>query len=267
VLGDSSHYAAKQTHYARSSGAFDLAWLPGVVLLCLLLPLFISLGMWQLDKWRYKTGLQQERERLATKTLVNLPSRVVDPETLRFRRISVSGDYVGAQQFLVDNQVHLGRAGYHVITPLRIKNSNLHVLINRGWVSAAADRNNIPIYPPPAGERNIRGIAIIPSTRFFTLGDTTPEGNGRLWQHLDLSAFAQRSSLNLHDVVLQLDADVEGGYTRQWPRLDERSAKNLSYALQWFGFAFAAVAIQAYLWVKRRNKQSLATNSQQETAA
>ena len=48
----------------------------------------------------------------------------------------------------------------------------------------------------------------------------------------------------LQPVVVQLDpASAAGGFARAWPRPDERLEKHLSYALQWWGFALATVAI------------------------
>jgi len=50
---------------------------------------------------------------------------------------------------------------------------------------------------------------------------------------------------------VQLDPGAPGGYVREWPRPDERAERHRSYALQWFGFALASVAIWGYFLVRR----------------
>jgi surfeit locus 1 family protein len=55
----------------------------------------------------------------------------------------------------------------------------------------------------------------------------------------------------LQPVVVHLDPGAPGGYVREWPRPDERAERHRSYALQWFGFALASVAIWGYFLLRR----------------
>jgi surfeit locus 1 family protein len=52
--------------------------------------------------------------------------------------------------------------------------------------------------------------------------------------------------------LVLLDADQPDGYERVWQaRIDMGSDRHLSYAVQWFGFALAAVALFVVLGFRR----------------
>jgi len=60
----------------------------------------------------------------------------------QYSRVTFSGTYEPSQQFLWDNRVHKGTAGFEVITPFRT-DSGL-VLVNRGWVAPGHTREDLP---------------------------------------------------------------------------------------------------------------------------
>jgi surfeit locus 1 family protein len=223
----------------------------GGLLLALLLPAFISLGLWQWRKAEAKSQLQSELDTRSQQAALALPTTLVDGEALRYRRVILRGTFDASRQILLDNQVHQERAGYHVITPLRIAGSNLHVLVNRGWLPAPADHQVVPVAEVPAGEVELSGIAVLPATRFFNLAAQPTSGWTPVWQNLDLERFRQAVDYPLQPVIVQLDPAAPGGYVRQWRRLDERADRHRSYALQWFGFAATSLGIWGYFLVRR----------------
>lgn len=221
------------------------------MLLLFLIPAFISLGMWQWRKAETKTALQISLDTRSSEPPVLMPGTPVDAESLRYRRVILRGTYDTARQILIDNRLHQEQAGYHVITPLRIAGSNLHVLVNRGWLPAAADHRIAPIAEAPVGEIELTGIAIIPTQRFFNLAPQPTSGWEPVWQNLDLERFRQAVPYPLQSVIVQLDPTADGGFIRQWPRPDERAERHRSYALQWFGFAIASLGIWGYFLIRR----------------
>lgn len=242
--------------YARPSGntARVSRWkvaLFGGLLLIVLIPAFISLGMWQWRKAEVKTGLQTELDALSTRAAVPLPTAPTDVEWLRFRHVSLRGTYDASRQVLIDNRLHQERAGYHVITPLRLEGSEMHVLVNRGWLPAPDDHRFVPDAPVPTGTVELSGIAVVPGQRFFNLAPQPSTGWDPVWQNLDLGRFRQVVTYPLQSVVIQLDRDAPGGYVREWPRLDGQAGRNYGYALQWFGFAAASLGIWAYFLFRR----------------
>ena len=203
----------------------------------------IALGNWQYAKFERKEAAQAQLDRRAADAPITLGGALVEPEALRARPVVVRGRFEGGRQFLVDNRIHREQAGYHVVTPLQIEGSETRVLVNRGWVPALARHSDVPAVATPGGTVELRGIAVVPGSRFFTLGSEAYSSWQQVWQNLDLARFARLAGYPVQPVVLQLAADAPAGFVRDWPRPDDRKERHLSYALQWYGFAASAVLI------------------------
>lgn len=236
--------AIKRIPYSRRGVAL---W--GGLLLLVLLPLFAGLGIWQLRKAEDRFGRQAELEARSRGAPAAMPEQPAAAGELRYRRFVLRGEYESESQFLVDNRVHAGRAGYHVVTPLRLAGSTTRVLVNRGWIPAGQRRAELPGAAPPSGLVEITGIAVVPPERFFTLGAGEP---GPVWQNLDIARFRAGASYPLQPAVIQLDPAAPGGYLREWPRPDENAGRNLGYAVQWFGGALASLGIWLHFLLRRR---------------
>jgi surfeit locus 1 family protein len=221
-----------------------------------LLPVMIGLGMWQLDRAEQKLRLQAEYDHRQLQPAVQLMSVLENPEALRFRRVLARGRYEPEFQILIDNRVHRGQAGYHVLTPLRLEDGSVRVLVNRGWVPLGRDRAVLPAIEVPPGPVEVTGLAAVPSTQGFHLGDAKPPGEGwqPVWQYLDLDSYRGSVAFPLQPFVVLLDPDSPGGgYVRQWARLDAGIATHQGYAFQWFSLAVALAAIYILLNTRKIN--------------
>ena len=78
----------------------------------------IAAGNWQRGRMSQKEALGERLAAAAVAPLVPLPADVGDWSTWRFRRVELAGRYDAPRQIMIDNKVHAGRAGYHVVTPL-----------------------------------------------------------------------------------------------------------------------------------------------------
>ena len=217
----------------------------------MLIPSFVSLGLWQWRKAETKSAIQAELDSRSSDQAVAMPTAPADIDELRHRRVLLRGTYDAARQVLIDNRLHREQAGYHVITPLRLAGSEMHVLVNRGWIAAPADHKIVPMAEVPPGTVEPTGIVVVPGQRFFNLAPQPTSGWDAVWQNLDLARFRNSVPYPLQPVVVHLDPGAAGGYVREWPRPDERADRHRSYALQWFGFALASVAIWVYFLVRR----------------
>jgi len=138
-------------------------------------------------------------------------------------RVLVRGQYEPQYQILIDNRVHQGQAGYHVLTPLRIEDGNVRILVNRGWVPMGADRAQIPRLETPGALVEVEGVATVPQTGGFHLGTARPAGTQwqPVWQYLDLSEYARHVPFPVQPVVVLLaPQSPAGGFARHWARLD-----------------------------------------------
>lgn len=220
--------------------------------MALLVPVFLALGFWQLRKAEASTALQAALENCARAAPGEMPVTPGEAMQLRHRRYVLRGSYDAGGQILLDNRIHRERAGYEVLTPLRLDGADMNVLVNRGWVPAEPDRRTLPEVAPPQGRVVVTGVAVEPPARVFTLGDpVTLLPTANVWQQLDFPRLRAALGRPLQPVVVRLDAAAEHGYVRDWPRADERALRHRGYAWQWFGFALAAPAIWLFLVLRR----------------
>jgi len=215
-----------------------------------LLPVLIGLGFWQLQRAEFKRGLQAEYDRYQNMPAQRMLARVDPLETLHYRHIVVRGRYEPEHQILIDNRVVQGQVGYYVITPLRIYDSTVRVLVNRGWVAVGPDRSQLPVIETPTETVELTGVASLPSRPGFRLGSAHAPGPEwpKVWQYLELDEYERLAAFPLQPVVLLMDPDSPGGgLVRHWPRLDAGIQTHQGYALTWFSLAFALAAIYILL--------------------
>lgn len=184
-----------------------------------------------------------------------MPLTRADTNALRYRQLVAHGHYDVEHQILIDNRTHRGQAGFHVITPLRINGSEIRLLVNRGWIPAAGEHSQVPQVPTPIAPVDVAGRAMVPSTRFFTLGGEESDGNGTwhsVWQNLDLNRFEREAGFPVQPVLLELAPDsAAGGFVREWARPDDRRLTNLGYAWQWWSFALLTVVLWTVFTLRR----------------
>ncbi|MFM9834807.1 MAG: SURF1 family protein [Methylophilaceae bacterium] len=212
----------------------------------------IKLGLWQYSKAEAKQALQSRLEAGMLLAPVSLPIGIKDIESWRYRKVKFSGFYEPKFQFFLDNQVDNNIVGYHVLTPIKLENSNQLVLVDRGWIAGSLDRKP-PVAVVPAGLQQIEGDIYIPLAKAFTLETTSRSGQWQnVWQNLDMKFFAQAVSAEVKPYVVRLDAKSNaGGFLRNWPKPGERVTMHLGYAYQWFGFALTLLVIYIVLNIKK----------------
>lgn len=234
---------------------FRPSLVPTVVTL-LLLPGLVGLGFWQLGRAQYKRELQALYDQRSHQPPVAIDAGV-SGEDLQFHRVIAAGVYAEAYEILLDNRVHEGRVGFHVLTPLRMSGSDTAVLVNRGWVPATGDRSQLPETPAPTGLVEISGVATLPHERVFALGPPAQPTPGwpRLWQYVDMEHYRKLAPFAVAPVVVLLDPRAPGGYVREWARLDMGIATHQGYAFQWFMLALALVAIYVLVNLKSEGPQ------------
>ncbi len=220
----------------------------------LLFPLLVALGFWQLERARKAQDVQAEIEAHAQSHPLTIGRQLLEADDLRYSRIVATGFYDTRHQFLLDNQVHNGFAGYDVITPLRIAGSDTRILVNRGWIPMGQSRAHLPLYATPIGEQVVSGVAMIPSAHYFTLARPKPISSvwPRVWENLDMRRFRRAVPFPVQPAVVLLDPNSPaGGFVRKWPRFDTGIAMHQSYAGQWFLLAVALLVIYVWVNVKR----------------
>ncbi len=210
--------------------------------------LTVSLGRWQAGRADEKAGRQALLEARVAEAPLRLTGSVRSAEDVLFRRVRVKGHFVPAGQVFVDNRIHGGRAGFHVMTPLALEGAGPLVLVNRGWVARSSSYPAAPDVPVPAGEQVIEGLATVPPARFVELSGDTVAGN--VWQNLSIARYAARAGREVLPVVV-LAAPPGPGLAAVVEKPDAGIAKHQEYSLTWFSLAATVVALWGGLNLKR----------------
>jgi surfeit locus 1 family protein len=161
----------------------------------------------------------------------------------RLERVAVEGEFAPRYTVYLDNKTRRGTAGYEIVTPLRIRGSSAHVLVDRGWIAAGASRDVLPEVPTPPGEVRVEGIALERLPRVMNV----EPGRGRLRQSLEIEAYAAETGLKLEPRVIEQHSPLPDGLARDWPRHDAGIEKHEAYALQWYSLAALAVVLAVVL--------------------
>jgi surfeit locus 1 family protein len=199
----------------------------------------VSLGNWQRHRAAEKEVLRAQYDLATHAAAVDL-SAAPDAQALRFRSVRARGTYESRAQVLIDNKVHAGRAGYEVVTPLKLAGDR-YVLVDRGWIAATPRRSELPQAPPPAGEVTLQGRINMPPARYLELRED--EASSAVRQNLDIDRIAATSGLPLLPYIIEQTGEVPDGLLREWPAPDFGIGQHLSYMVQWYSLAALGVAL------------------------
>lgn len=214
----------------------------GLLSLCLLLSVLISLGFWQLDRAESKRTINREQALIKTSapiaiTDISLDAINITPST----RVMVEGEYVNQQSIFIQNQMFQGRRGYEVMTPMVLAGEQRWVLISRGWVPESKDPENIPAL---GGKQILVGELFLPNKKSFLLA---PNIENSTWpiklHHFNFDTIKTAYDGNIFPFIIRLDETSPGIFQRHWKTKVLNPGTNTSYALQWFAMALLALVI------------------------
>ena len=219
---------------------------------------FILLGFWQLDRANEKNSKNSNYTlRQADNSIdLNKELSIENEETLLWRRTIVNGSFLNKKSIILDNQILNKIAGFNVLTPYQIKDSQYIVLINRGWQPNLARRDLIPNIQSIEGDVVIKGhIAKFP-TSGISLGQENIETlNSSVFrmQKLEIDELRHFLTFNLLPYMIYLDPLIDKGNYSTFKLPAPGSEKNYGYAFQWFAFAFTLLIIFIKIGVRRKN--------------
>lgn len=219
----------------------------------ILLPVLISLGIWQLgraDEKRAMLELQVQKARLPVYDIAQEDDK---PRDIAHRRLKATGKFDTQHIIYIDNKVYQGQVGYNVVQPLLLENSDAVVLVNRGWVAATESRAILPQVPHVDSQQVLEGLARINTKDVASLG----AGNrvGEQWPALvrwiDIAELQKSLPFKLKPYLLLQTNDTQDGLIREWKFASSPPEKNVSYATQWFSFALLLLGLYIGLNLKR----------------
>jgi len=215
--------------------------------------LFCYLGFWQLDR-----ADEKKMQLAATKRLSDLPAAPLltlsKEEWVTGRKVRLQGTIGSDQVFLRDNVVLAGQVGFEVLHPMVLQEGQT-VLVNRGFVSGGASRDQMPAIPPLADEVNAFGQIYVSSwpNRNQILAY---EGWPRIVPTQDPTVLSGVLAKPLLPLVIRLDEMDVNALPRDWRLTVMLPAKHTGYAVQWF--AMAATLLGLFCYFTFRSKRSIA---------
>lgn len=233
-------------------------WLLAHAVVVAVTVVFVFLGLWQLSRYQERLEQNEVGERRIAAPPIELEEALAGSEELssiEFRRVLAAGEYAPELEVLIRSQIHLGTAGFHVITPLILEDGRA-VLVNRGWVPLGMDQPPVELAPPPSGMTTVEGWVELSRER-PPLGPEDP-ATGRLdiLNRVDVERIARQLPMQVAPVYLI----AQGGQGSELPTpvrqpdFDDQGP-HLAYAIQWFGFALVGLVGYSFLVRNRLGKK------------
>lgn len=217
------------------------------VLVALLLPLLIWLGFWQLQRAEEKSALVERYTAYSQEQPVSL-TELQSADSPAYRRVHIHGQFDAQHSVLLDNRTRDGQAGIELLQPFYDQDSQLWLLVNRGW-QAWPDRRQAPSLSTPNTLVSLYGWVyqsqgaslqlkpdVITQRWPALLNQLQPQ---QLWQQLGRDGFAYEIRLEPGPAALRAD----------WPVVALSPEKHLGYAVQWFALALALLVLFFYFGI------------------
>lgn len=227
------------------SEQFRRWFLPAAALI--FVALFVSLGLWQLDRAAEKNAIRAlfEGDRPYSRVTGDMP-------VSEFQLIEADGRYLGERQVLIDNIIFDGRIGYYAITAFRLATEQPLLIVNRGWIPRMSAEQDLPDLGVGGDLRTIRGHAgFLPkvgirSRPAFSDGDDWP----KTASYPTLDELSSELGEQLLPFILLLGPEADDGFLRRWQPSGPGPMMHYGYALQWF--AMAAAVAGFFVWRLRK---------------
>jgi len=210
---------------AKSDGAFSFR--PGYLLFAAFaISLCLFLSHWQ---WQRAQAAQDRHQRFLQQQ--ETPPVPLSDTAAEFQRVIANGHI--ERLFLLDNQIHQGQVGWHVIALL--SNQKRPVLVNLGWTAKAEAKPTLSDF---TGVANISGRTKTPETGLMLADAQEDPAWPGVLQQIDIPLLNQHLDTDLFPFVMYADPAstqfiaVEAAPANKYPM-------HMGYAVQWLLIAIA----------------------------
>ncbi|QKQ24616.1 SURF1 family protein [Candidatus Ruthia endofausta] len=222
-------------------------FIPAVLILLSIYGL-ASLGFWQLERADEKRAIEHGII-LAQQNPTQLVTNIDELLNKEHYQVLLKGHYDTNKQFIYDNQIVKGNAGYYVLTPF-ILSDKTAILVNRGFVPWYGKREQLTDIKLDNLPRVIKVELIKPVERIRLKQQPIKPNFPILIQSLNLDELSTISDYQIITMLARLDVKASDGFFRQWQPFYGSIDKHLGYALQWFLMALVLGIIALKLLIK-----------------
>ena len=203
---------------------------------------FFSLGIWQIERGQTKTQIMSEFENKLTKEPIYL-----NAESKKWDRVLVSGRWENKKQLLIDNVIHQGIAGYKVLTPLRIDETNKLILVDRGWIKQNKFRDQLPDIQIPDDFESVSGTLEQPELGLVLSDELISNNWPKISQTKNVEVISKAYTEEIFPMILLADPLLKNSleYIKITPT-NMTPIKHYGYSSQWF-LMFIVLCFM-YIW-------------------
>lgn len=217
------------------------------------LVLLIGLGLWQVERLKWKEGLIAASEAAAAKPPAPL-DQVLAEGDLEFRKALIVCPGLASAPYVELQSIHEGEAGVRLISACKPVGMAFSLLIDRGFIADGVSAR------PRVVETTLPLVLIGEFRRFDPPGGMTPTpANGRFYGR-DTAAMAKalkvEGPVRPEAVFAVTPTNPEFAALRPSAPPAAFSNNHFGYALTWFGLAIALAGFYVAL-LRRRTKKDI----------
>ncbi|XP_077507157.1 surfeit locus protein 1 [Amblyomma americanum] len=230
-----------------------------------------ALGTWQVQRRRWKLQLIDDLTKKTAMPPVEFPENLNELNDMEYLRVRVTGTFDHQREMYVGPRSRIepvdgssaeaspkrsgglisapGQTGNLVITPFKLKDRNLTILVNRGWVP----KSKTAPHQRPQGqiEGQVELVGVVRKTeKRPPLGPKKPS-NGPFWHYKDVGQMAD--ACGAAPILLDADSDssVEGGPIGGQTIVTLRN-EHFSYIVTWYSLSIATCFLWYHKYIRRR---------------
>lgn len=212
----------------------------------------LSLGNWQSRR-------AEEKQRLASELATQAALPPLDMQLVKegkapayFRSVQMTGSFIAQWPIYLDNRPYQGKAGFYLLMPFKLKDSEQTLLVMRGWLPRdAQNRLQLPITPTPQGVLQLEGKVRESVGHVMQLGSEPALQSGVIRQNLEVTELSKASGLKIENFIIEQTSETADGLIRDWPEASLGIEKHRGYAFQWYGLAVTALLFFIATGIKR----------------
>jgi len=217
-------------------------WILFHVLCLALVVTMVNLALWQIRRLHQREDFNstvRSHSNQPVAPIADVLTQGVEPGSVEWRRVTVTGTYLAARQVVVENLSQDGEAGRNVVDPIELSDGSV-LIVNRGFVPGT---DAVPA--PPGGTVTLVGQLRRSDVR--RTGQPTDASGVALTQirRIDIPLLTAQlgGGALVQPMYLQLltSTPAEGKYPANvaQPVLD--NGPHLSYTIQWFVFSLCVI--------------------------
>ena len=188
------------------------------------------MGLWQIERGQAKTNILNDFE----KNLQEEPS-YLNQESQKWDRVYVEGEWASSNQILIDNVINRGVAGYKVLTPLRMSETDQLILVDRGWIKQNRLRDQLPDIKLIEANEIVSGILETPELGLVLSEDLVSKEWPKISQTKNLDVISNEFDEYVFPMILLADPTLKNSleYIKITPT-NMTPIKHYGYSGQWF---------------------------------